>query len=302
MQVNKSIFDNVEQKEVIDIANQIGGSSLNLAFALASVRNLKLYTNWNYKSFGMYLDHELCDTSNANKNILSKAYAYGLADVGTYFYDHKDEIEKLMETGQVGISYLLQAAKLIKNGADENIILAIVLCGDKLPEPEKSTDPEQKQKFEALVKNGDADLFMQTLVIHAFVNELQDTNESLNRLVLSEFEDILDAAESKNSVFKEKYLPLVIKNKFYCQCCLKIPFRPNIHHVLPVSIGQGFGPRILLCEECHLNIVQPQWEKWCETWVGEGSVEELKKLSTEELDANGKIEDKDLQDVLIFPR
>ncbi len=303
VKIEQSIFDQVEESQVLEQLAKVGKGSLDLAWILASIRNKKLYQSWNHHSFNAWLDEGVCNASIPEKNFMSKPYAYSLSDVGTIFYDYRDEIEKMFQNKKFGIGYLIEAARRVKNGADINLIIAHVLEGLEFPKEEKEDSQEKPIKVEAFVKNGDADMFQQTLILYAVFNGLSNTNESLNALVLSEYPELLNLVEQKFPSFQDKYLPLVEENKFYCQVCGNIPHQPTFHHIIPQSLAHGFGPQILLCWPCHENHVQPKWEHYCEKWLGEGSVETLKQEIFEIIKDGSKEKPKvGERECLIFPR
>lgn len=304
IQVEEQARDDVNQLDVITKIKSLGRSSISLAWLLADIKIDKTYQSWQYHSFNKWVDDAISNSTDPTKAIISKSYAYALADIGVVFRDYDTQIENLIDSNKVGISYLRDAAKLVKDGSDFEVILAIVLAGQTLPKSDKSVEDGTEQgstAVESFVPKGDAENFQQSLVMFAMREGFKNTNDSLTGMVLSEYPELLNWIEDSPM---KKYLPLIKENKYFCQHCGSIPVNPTFHHVYPQSLGKGFGPQILLCWECHSVHIQPNWQKYLAKWLGDGAEERIKKeineIITEDLEVDQLRED-GLPVAMIFP-
>jgi len=258
--------------EVLDTIRNFSKFNVNLAFMFGKIHRNELYKQWGFSSFNTWVQEDVCSTKNA---IISKSYAYMLKRIGYIFFDYQNEITLSMAgSGWATITRLDSLAKAVERGQitiPEAIRIVETMDNAKMEEIAESTkevDSEGLTSIKTIIKVGDEPIYRYALMLYALLNGLSSLSDAAIEMIIGEIPELESHVMDKSM---GKFLPLLRNNTFYCKLCNKIPNRPTVHHMVPRSLGKGYGPLALLCwEPCHEQIVQPNWKKYLEEWTGEG--------------------------------
>lgn len=270
-----------EKERVHKALRNLELNSIELAWVFADVSRKNLFIKWGYKTRSQWIEEEISNRRDPFRYFMTKAWAYQLMRMGEVFYDHREIVEMLIESRQKTLTDMVHYAMEIARG---QYTLAQILdhIGNHTPLPETifdaKTDPESEmpRSGEVYVRKADVDNFHVTLLMYAVVNGHKTINDALNGLVLSEYPSLL---ELLGSTMFDRYRYFIENQKFFCATCNEIPMQPTLHHMYPVSLGQGHGPLALLCwSPCHETIVQPQWEKFLVKWTNRSVLDWKKEI------------------------
>ena len=268
-----------EHRAILSQIRLINKGSIGLAWVLNNIRKNNVYVRWGFRSFRQWVNAELSSK-------VSQSYAYQLSTIGKWFSTYVEEIESLCDANRTGVVELYQLAHHCENGMDTDSAMQFLRKNTPLPEKfqDVAEDAESPRYVKTIVKEGDFDNFQKVLVLHAILNGHRTMDDSMNGFVLSELQNLEAAFESDFHKRFHPYRNLILNNKFWCIHCGEIPQEPTIHHILPQSLGQGFGPVVLICWPCH-QVIQPLWEKYAKLWTGE-EVIDLQRKARECINGN----------------
>lgn len=244
--------------EVREFFQKSGKDDLRLVWLLGEIHGGKLYREWGFGSFRDWYKAEGGDG-------ISLSHAYALARVGKTFLLQREEIERKFANGEITIRQLMDMASRADGGDHDANPPSTV--GDSnspgITVPRDSMEPRVCLRIS--IPKGDLSNVLAGLTMEALASKVPTLSDAVRARGIDNF---LFGAQA-TSDFKEyaKYKDLILEGKFFCACCNKIPMTPTFHHMLPVSIGRGYGPRALLCwEPCHEQVVQPRWKHFCGRW------------------------------------
>lgn len=259
------------REQAIALAVRAATDSLELGWVLGEIRANEDYKRWPDNSGTPYLSF----LSWVNAEIacyVSKSMAYELSTVGIFMKSARPQVEQMVADKKVGITRLMRLASLIeRNKISLTDAIGAVEDGHALDEERKGEpDPEQFVKMPIAIPRGDAPHVQRGLLYHAIRNGHPTIDRAVMDLAISEAQD------TTLPPWAEKYLDLIEAGKFFCELCGRIPLVPNLHHVIPRSIGGGDGPVVLLDQNpCHLDIVQKNWKKYGAKFLGKKNFEAL---------------------------
>lgn len=242
--------------ELSEIFSNSTNNSIRLAYLLRDVSDKGTYRDLGFTSFGKWVDA-------ASFGTISRPHAYALARVAKAFPSHEEYLRDAILHSKTTIKDLIRYSTYILSGqtTTEGIIKAINSNTNVTIEPEQREIAQQERQVPipgAVVPVGDFNLIKKGLIKFSIKNGLTNFREAVRMAFIGESDD-----ESFKEVLPVKtrniLIQLVEEGRYACACCNKIPVNPNLHHVLPVSRGHGYGPLALLCESCHLETVQPRW-------------------------------------------
>lgn len=239
--------------EVLEQIKRIAKGSLKLAFVLADLQETKEFQKWGAKSLAAWFKQENLG--------LSRGYLYSLTKIGRVFKPY----QMLVETTEKPIREVIDLVYKVEQGMPVELAVANIIRDEPIPDEylkkDASTDPEGPQRLTVFIPRGDYDQALVGATLYAIRHGHKTFNEAYRGMSIDQsFDASLPAGF-------EKYLEVIYKGKFKCRLCEEIPTQPTMHHVLPRSICQGWGPVELLCwEPCHNQIVQPKWKLYGTRW------------------------------------
>lgn len=263
----------INQVDVLGNIKKFSKNAIELAWTLGPVKaaGKSVLADWGFVSFNAWLTSEICNPKDPAKNLIARSYAYKLAAIGIVFWPIRNKVNQLVHEGKIGIAQLhtvaneVDAGRMTRNQANE-------LVEQGLPLPEKTKEHKKADSDEIVIpypfkiKKGDKVNFDIALKLYAVHNGLGSVNEAFNHWVLSELPNLQSLPLGRFEKFRDRVYAEGTQS-FSCKLCGNIPTEPTMHHVLPKSIGLGYGPLVLLCmEPCHYQVVQPRWEFYARMW------------------------------------
>jgi hypothetical protein len=226
-------------------------NDLQLIWILGEIHGAKIYLNWGFRSFGDWYRSEGTGSP-------SLSHAYALARVGRTFLAKRTEIDEYVESGRINIRHLMELASRHEQGETLEELLPLLTNPPEKTDSHKK-DPERGREVRFQIPQADLQAFLSGICNIATYFEVPRFSDALKFLGLD------NAGTAKHPGYQD-YDKFIENGTFFCAACNNVPLRPNWHHIIPVSVAHGYGPQALLCEECHINIVQPKWRIWAKRW------------------------------------
>jgi len=290
--------------EARDFIKKISTNSVNLMWAVTKIRMTKAYQAWGYATFHGWVKDDLCKTEDGKPAPISKSHIYALSTAGSIFWPVRDEVTAMILGGTLSVRTLIDLSRKCEQGMPIAAAIDHVLHGTPLPNTfaplTEATDPESPQPFTLYVKKGDTPAINTAAMLYAVLEGHKTLNAAINAMLMEQYVELQHRFQAEATAGVKRFHDLIMDGTFYCKLCGDIPIQPTAHHVLPVSIGQGYGPQVLLCwTPCHEQIVQPQWERFCDQFLDEdGAHQRLKQEAEALLREHGSIPPSELKDVL----
>lgn len=244
-------------------------NALELAFDLGVVDQGALWRGWEYagddparkgkryESLREYLDVEVT-------RYVSLSYAYQLTRIGAFFRPMRDKIEELVAEKKARMPDLVNLSAAGAQGLPLADAMDHLVGQAPLPEQfqhAERKDPDRFRTVELLIPRGDYDAVMKGLVIYAAIHGLASEAEALRDFAIGvwtnaprEFTDLWD--------------DFVEKGQFRCRRCSNVPRDPVLYLVIPVEIGKGHGPKVVLCRGCLPHVEKAGWKDTAVKWYG----------------------------------
>ena len=268
-------------EEVRSLFQKSGKDDLTLVWLLGEIHGGKLYQEWGYGSFRDWYKQE-------GGAAISLSHAYALARVGKTFLLQREEIERKFANGELTIRQLMDMAARANAGGDDALPQPTVGDSDSPGIPGSRDSMEPRVCLRISIPKGDLPNVLAGLTMEAMASKVTTLSDAVRARGIDNF---LFGSQA-TSDFKEyaKYKDLILEGKFFCACCNKVPLTPTLHHVLPVSVGRGYGPQALLCwEPCHEQVVQRRWKHFCGRWGFDWK--ELKAEADRQLSETGVVDE-----------
>lgn len=270
-----------EVREVVrGLAEKESKRGLDLAWHLGEIEEKQLYLQWHtadghpISSFNSYWNSDL-------RGHVARSHAYALKDVGQVWRTRRSTIERVVGEGRTGIAELIDVTVAVKNGLDYDKALRYLEFGepylDSIEGQHATGGVRGKVQVELWVDADKYEDFRRGLTLNAVRCQLPSQESALIELAIQESMDPLLPKRF------EKYRDLIFAGEFQCKLCGIIPEHPTDHHIFPVSLCQGWGPQVLLCEApCHPQ-VQKRWLEYAIMWYGKKWVEEQRRAMERDL-------------------
>lgn len=241
--------------------NSVTDHDVQLIWILGEIHGTKRFRDWGYSSFRDWYEEEGSGTP-------SLSHAYALARIGKIFLGQKEAISAKIKAGDLTVRQLMDLASKYNQGEPIEDVVHDAVGKDgpeRVPDNPHARDPERPREIRVYVPAGDLSHVLCGLTLEALANGVNTLSASIVSRGIETWDNLLQGRLDLKKY--DKYREYILDGKFFCAACNRIPLEPTFHHVLPVSVGRGYGPQALLCwEPCHEQVVQPQWRKWADRW------------------------------------